>query len=531
MCRPIWCPSGHHCPEGLTCMLMFAIFSAALGMFQFGYNTGVINAPQRIIEEFIDGVYKDRTGNYLSQELSDFLWSLTVSIFAVGGMFGGISGGLIADWCGRKCGLLLNNAIAILGATLMSSSQLFKSIECLIAGRFFIGLNCGISTTLVPMYLSEIAPISLRGALGTVSQLAVTIGLLLGQVLGIPYILGTKDGWPFLLGIAIIPAVLQLLLLPMCPESPRYLLISRGQLLDARFALQRLRCSTDVDEDIEEMRSEHKSQQSEKRYSVWQVISNKQFQKPITISIVMQLSQQLSGISAIFNYSTAIFKNTGINSEAAQFATIGVGTVMVIMTLVSIPLMDRAGRRTLQLWGLGGMFITSIFFTISLLVQFIYQGMAYACIVSALAFVIFFAMGPGSIPWLITAELFSQGPRSAAMSIAVLVNWSTNFVVGIGYLFMQNHLGDYTFLPFTAFLAIFWTFTYKKVPETKNRTFEEIQVLFQNNSGLAGMESIADRPTTSNVLDDKPNVEPCELTHFHQVPVNYTAGTSNTSEH
>lgn len=95
----------------------------------------------------------------------------------------------------------------------------------------------------------------------------------------------------------------------------------------------------------------------------------------------------------------------------------------------------------------------------------------------------------------------------------------------------QNHLGDYTFLPFTAFLAIFWTFTYKKVPETKNRTFEEIQVLFQNNSGLAGMESIADRPTTSNVLDDKPNVEPCELTHFHQVPVNYTAGTSNTSEH
>ena len=140
--------------------------------------------------------------------------------------------------------------------------------------------------------------------------------------------------------------------------------------------------------------------------------------------------------------------------------------------------------------------------------------MAYAGIVSALAFVIFFAMGPGSIPWLITAELFSQGPRPAAMSIAVLVNWSTNFVVGIGYLFMQNHLGDYTFLPFTVFLAIFWTFTYKKVPETKNRTFEEIAVLFQqDNSGLAGIDSIADRPTTSNVLADEKPMEASQGTN------------------
>lgn len=137
----------------------------------------------------------------------------------------------------------------------MSSSQLFKSIECLILGRFFIGLNCGTNTALVPMYLSEIAPISLRGALGkfgpgfgasqthhdslagTVSQLGVTIGLLLGQVLGLPYILGTKEGWPFLLGVAFIPAVLQLLLLPMCPESPRYLLLSKGRLNEARSGL------------------------------------------------------------------------------------------------------------------------------------------------------------------------------------------------------------------------------------------------------------------------------------------------------
>lgn len=162
----------------------------------------------------------------------------------------------ITDTKYRKCGLLLNNAIAIFGATLMSSSQLFRSIECLIIGRFFIGINCGLNTCLVPMYLSEIAPMNLRGALGTVSQLGVTIGLLLSQVLGLSNILGTSDGWPFLLGVAFVPAVLQLLLLPLCPESPRYLLITKGRSNEARHALTRLRCTSEVEDDMEEMRME-----------------------------------------------------------------------------------------------------------------------------------------------------------------------------------------------------------------------------------------------------------------------------------
>ena len=321
----------------------------------------------------------------------------------------------------RKCGLLLNNAIAIFGATLMSSSQLFRSIECLIIGRFFIGINCGLNTHLVPMYLSEIAPMNLRGALGTVSQLGVTIGLLLSQVLGLPNILGTADGWPFLLGVAFVPAVLQLMLLPICPESPRYLLITKGRVNEARQALTRLRCTSDVDDDIEEMRMEESRASSEasghrpasygtgaaspvhdascyqnhpdeidpvkhahhnhlhqqqQQYvyqhqdmiagtavveqhepnessptTVWGVICSKELRTPLIIAIVMQLSQQLSGINAILYYSTDIFKATDLNSDQAKYATIGVGVIMVIMTLVSIPLMDKMGRRTLHLWG------------------------------------------------------------------------------------------------------------------------------------------------------------------------------------
>jgi SP family facilitated glucose transporter-like MFS transporter 1 len=100
-------------------------------------------------------------------------------------------------------------------------------------------------------------------------------------------------------------------------------------------------------------------------------------------------------------------------------------------------------------------------------------------VVSTLFYVVFFAVGPGSIPWMITAELFSQGPRPAAMSVAVLVNWSANFFVGIGFPTMQTTLENYTFLPFSVFLALFWVFTYKKVPETKNKTFDEIATLFR----------------------------------------------------
>ena len=152
---------------------------------------------------------------------------------------------------------------------------------------------------------------------------------------------------------------------------------------------------------------------------------------------------------------------------------------MVIMTLISIPLMDRSGRRTLHLYGLGGMFIFSIFITISFLVKELVAWIWWLSVVSTLFYVVFFAVGPGSIPWMITAELFSQGPRPAAMSVAVLVNWSANFFVGIGFPTMQTTLENYTFLPFSVFLALFWVFTYRKVPETKNKTFDEIATLFR----------------------------------------------------
>ncbi|XP_012255644.1 glucose transporter type 1 isoform X2 [Athalia rosae] len=473
--------------QGLTLFLSYAILAAVVGMLQFGYNTGVINAPEVNIENFMKDVYKDRYGEDIEENAVKRLYSVAVSIFAIGGMLGGFSGGMIANRFGRKGGLLLNNVLGIVGACLMGCTKIAHSYEILFLGRFIIGVNCGLNTSLVPMYISEIAPLNLRGGLGTVNQLAVTVGLLVSQVLGIEQILGTDKGWPVLLGLAICPAILQLLLLPFCPESPRYLLITKQWEEEARKALRRLRASNQVEEDIEEMRAEERAQQAESSISMTELICSPTLRAPLVIGVVMQLSQQLSGINAVFYYSTSLFTSSGLTQESAKFATIGIGAIMVGMTLVSIPLMDRTGRRTLHLYGLGGMFIFSIFITISFLIKEMIDWMSYLSVVSTLSFVVFFAVGPGSIPWMITAELFSQGPRPAAMSIAVLVNWLANFLVGIGFPSMQTTLDNYTFLPFSAFLAIFWIFTYKKVPETKNKTFEEILALFRHGNDRSSL--------------------------------------------
>ncbi|XP_050423471.1 glucose transporter type 1 isoform X2 [Adelges cooleyi] len=475
--------------QGLTFFLSYTILASMLGMLQFGYNTGVINAPEGNIEKFIKDVFEDRYKKNMDSGRAELLYSFAVSIFAIGGMLGGFSGGIIANRFGRKGGLLLNSFVGIGGACLMGLTKYFNSYEVLFVGRFIIGVNCGLNTSLVPMYISEIAPLNLRGGLGTVNQLAVTTGLLISQILGIEQILGTDDGWPVLLGLAICPAILQLILLPVCPESPRYLLITKQWEEEARKALRRLRATNQIEEDIEEMRAEERAQQSEATISLMELLCSPTLRQPLIISVVMQLSQQLSGINAVFYYSTSLFITAGLAENVAKFVTIGIGVIMVNMTLVTMPLMDKTGRRTLHLYGLGGMFIFSIFITISLLITEMIDWMSYLAVVSILGFVVFFAVGPGSIPWMITAELFSQGPRPAAMSIAVLINWVANFAVGIGFQPLKTALDNYTFLPFSVLLAIFWIFTYKKVPETKNKTFEEILALFRQNGRGSVLES------------------------------------------
>lgn len=355
--------------------------------------------------------------------------------------------------------------------------KLAKSVEMLILGRLIIGIFCGLCTGFVPMYIGEVSPTALRGAFGTLNQLGIVVGILVAQIFGLDSILGTDERWHLLLGLTVIPAIIQSAALPFCPESPRFLLINKKEEDRAREILQLLWGTQDVEQDIQEMKDESARMAQEKQATVLELFRSRSYRQPIIISIMLQLSQQLSGINAVFYYSTGIFKEAGVKEPI--YATIGAGVVNTLFTVVSVFLVEKAGRRTLHMIGLGGMAICSILMTVSLLLKDNYNAMSFVCIAAILVFVAFFEIGPGPIPWFIVAELFSQGPRPAAMAVAGCSNWTSNFLVGLLFPSAAYYLGAYVFIVFTAFLVIFLVFTFLKVPETRGKTFEEITRVFE----------------------------------------------------
>ncbi|XP_029995064.1 solute carrier family 2, facilitated glucose transporter member 1-like [Sphaeramia orbicularis] len=469
------------CSGKVTPQLMLAVGTAVIGSLQFGYNTGVINAPQNIIESFYNETWTGRFSESISQATLTALWSLSVAIFSVGGMFGSFSVGLFVNRFGRKNSMLGANVLVFIAAAFMGFSKLASSFEMLIIGRFIVGLYSGLSTGFVPMYVEEISPTSLRGALGTLHQLGVVIGILMAQIFGIESILGNASLWPLLLGFTVLPAVLQCALLPICPESPRYLLINCNEESKAHSVLVKLRGTDEVNEDIQEMKEESQKMMREKTVTIPELFRSPVYRQPIFVAIMLQLSQQLSGINAVFYYSTGIFERAGVSQPV--YATIGAGVVNTAFTVVSLFVVERMGRRPLYLIGLMGMAVSAVFLTTAMALLDQLRWMSYVSIAAIFSFVAFFEIGPGPIPWFIVAELFSQGPRPSAIAVAGFTNWSANFLVGMGFQYVEQLCGPYVFIIFTVLLLGFFVFTYFKVPETKGRTFDEIAAGFRQAAG------------------------------------------------
>ncbi|KAF1392020.1 hypothetical protein PFLUV_G00048150 [Perca fluviatilis] len=469
----------------ITFPLMLSVGTAVIGSLQFGYNTGVINAPQKIIENFINETYFERYQEAISKTTLTAIWSVAVSIFSVGGIVGSFSVGLFVNRFGRRNSMLMANVLAFIAAALMGFSKMASSWEMLIVGRFVVGLYSGLSTGFVPMYVGEISPTALRGALGTFHQLGIVVGILIAQVFGMEAIMGNDDLWPLLLSFIFILALIQCILLPLCPKSPRFLLINKNEENKAKAVLKKLRGTTDVSSDMQEMKEESRQMMREKKVTIPELFRSHLYRQPLLIAVVLQLSQQLSGINAVFYYSTRIFEKAGV--EQPVYATIGAGVVNTAFTVVSLFIVERAGRRSLHMLGLLGMAVSAVLMTIAMALLEQLKWMSYLSIVAIFSFVAFFELGPGPIPWFIVAELFSQGPRPSAFAVAGFSNWTANFIVGMTFQYVEELCGPYVFIIFTVLLLFFLVFTYFKVPETKGRTFDQISAGFRQTAA-SGVE-------------------------------------------
>ncbi|XP_023283517.1 solute carrier family 2, facilitated glucose transporter member 5 [Seriola lalandi dorsalis] len=463
----------------LTAVLALATLISAFGSsFQYGYNVAVINSPSPFMQQFYNTTYLERYGRPMEENFLTLLWSLSVSMYPLGGFFGSLMVAPLVNKLGRKGTLLFNNIFSIVPAVMMGVSDIAKSYEIIIVARFIVGICAGLSSNVVPMYLGELSPKNLRGALGIIPQLFITIGILSAQVLGIRNILGNSTGWPLMLGLTGIPALIELLLLPFFPESPRYMLITRGDEKTARKALQRLRGWDDVDAEMSEMHLEDKSERAEGRLSVLSLLSQPSLRWQLVSIIIMNMGQQLSGVNAIYYYADSIYATAGVKQNDIQYVTVGTGAVNVFMTIAAVFIVEASGRRLLLLCGFGICCGACVLLTVALKIQETVTWMPYISITCVIIYVIGHAIGPSPIPYVVTTEMFRQSARPAAFMVAGSVHWLSNFTVGLVFPFLERGLGPYSFIIFSIICLVTLVYIWLVVPETKNKTFLEVCQMF-----------------------------------------------------
>jgi SP family facilitated glucose transporter-like MFS transporter 3 len=374
----------------------------------------------------------------------------------------------MADQRGRRGALLMDTWLFVLGGLVQTCAL---DMYTIIIARAIIGFASGFSSVLVPIYLGELAPPTLRGMLGTLTQFALVVGILISDLLA--FQLATESLWRGLFAVTFLVAFLQLIMSPFLLESPRWLLGRDPESLKARYIIKQLR-GLRYDHEVEAevgnfvlggaaQRQEQPSQMGVLK----EMMSHRKIKFLLISSLVLQLGQQLSGINAVFYYSTAFFK--GVVDNPLVGTTI-VGAVNVLATYAALLLMDSCGRKTLILWSSGGMFLSCVVIVLALLGVF----NNIVALVAVNVYVIFFEIGLGPVPWLIVAEMFDAKYVAVAMSVCSQLNWACNFIVGLVFPYLSMYLGPYSFGPFGCVLAFIFVFTLLYLPETLGTTPEEL---------------------------------------------------------
>ncbi len=429
-----------------------AVF-AALGGLLFGYDTGVISgAVLFITKQFA---------------LSVFPTELVVAVVLLGAAVGALSGGRVSDWLGRRLTLLLTSLIFIAGAIVCA---LAGSLTMLVAGRLVVGLGIGLSSV-VPVYISEISPANARGWQASLYQLAITIGILSAYL--VDYAFAGNENWRWMLGLAAIPGVLLGLGMIALPETPRWLL-ERGRVEDARKVLRRIRGNANIDAEFKQIQNTLSLGTERGRFSD---LLSPAIRPALILGIGLAIFQQVTGINTVIYYAPHIIQTAGISSASgAILATAGIGLVNVIMTVVSMLLIERAGRRPLLLTGIVGMIVSLGVLGLAFQLSSRSTTLAWVAVVTLMAYVASFAISLGPIFWLLIAEIYPLRIRGLASGTAATSNWAANLLVSLTFLSLVQALGpSWTFWLYGLLAIAAWIFSYYLVPETKGRTLEEIE--------------------------------------------------------
>jgi MFS transporter, SP family, galactose:H+ symporter len=442
-----------------TKFVYIAASLAALGGLLFGYDTGVISGALIFIKREFG--------------LTTVAEEIVVSGVLLGATLGAIVGGKAADLFGRRKVLLVTAAIFGIGAL---ASAVAPSPAILIVSRVVLGLAIGLASTNVPVYLSEVAPPHARGWVVSLFQLAVTVGIVVAYLTDYSFV-GIEEGWRWMLGLAVAPALVFGTGMFFLPETPRWL-IRGGHHEVAHRVLVRIRDLGDVNLEIEEIKASL-AQQTEGGH--WTDLLRPQVRPALVVGLGLAVFQQITGINTVIYYAPKILQAAGFNSASgAILATVGVGIVNVAMTILAMFLVDRAGRRPLLLIGIAGMIITLGVLGVSFSISNPSGQLAWIAVICLMGYVASFAVSLGPIFWLLIAEIYPLRIRGLAEGTAATFNWASNLIVSLTFLTLVEKLGaSSTFLLYALASVASWLFAYWFVPETKGRTLEQIEAFWR----------------------------------------------------